>query len=140
MEVVLPIVGLLFAAAVFSLLIYVVWASTRSLPIEQNKELIYSERCGGLAGGGIRFKGPFVRLSIYKEFLVLSHLQSIVVKFSEIESVESGGLWGTAVCINHNKKYLGPIQLSVVNHERLKTLLEGLIEEARQGEEDVPGK
>ena len=137
MEVVLPIVGLMFAAAVFSLLIYVFWASTRKLPIEQNEELIYSERCGGLAGGGVRFKGPFVRLSIYKEFLVLSHLQNVVLKFSEIKSVVSGGLLGTALCINHTKKHLGPIQLSVVNHKQLKTLLTGLIEQARQVEGGV---
>ena len=124
----------LFAAGVLSLLSYVFWASTRKLPIEQNKELIHGERCGGLAGAGMRFKGPFVRLAIYKDFLVLGHLQSVVLNFSEIESVESGGMWGTALCINHTRKNLGAIQLSVSNHERLKALLTHLIEQARQAQ------
>ena len=103
----------------------------KKLDIEKEAELIHSERCGGIAGTSMRFRGSLVRLSIYRDFLVLSHFKKVVLKFDEIESTElKSNTWKTwgGLCIYHNRRDVGEIVLSHMgNSDRIKALLNLLI-------------
>lgn len=69
---------------VFLLLII---SSHQKLEIEQDKKPLYSSTAGGQIGG-LRYKGPFISLRIYDEFIVIGCGRKIVLKYDEIEAVE----------------------------------------------------
>lgn len=116
-------------------LVWAATASNRRIEIERDAEHHYTERCAGLAGNGVRYKGPFVRLSIYREFLVLSHLQTYVLPFDRIDSVEvESGLVGKGLRIVHSKAGVGAVRLSVANPEKVRDLLISTISDARESE------
>lgn len=54
---------------------------------EKGVHTIYTERCGGCFDG-FNFTIPFVRLSIYNDFIVISYSDKILLKFKEIDEVK----------------------------------------------------
>jgi hypothetical protein len=72
--------------------------SAMKLDIEKGRTPVYHERCGGRFGmpasgeTGLFSHGfftfPFVRLSMYEDFVVISYSVQIVLAYSEIDNVE----------------------------------------------------
>ena len=77
------------------------------LDIEKGKTPLYSSLAGGRIGW-INYKGPFVRLRIYDEFVVIRYFfKSIVLQYDEIEHIEIKkwlGLVADRIQIFHRKQ------------------------------------
>lgn len=101
--------GLLFIVigGLFSLTIIL---SAKRDEREKGKKPIYSERCGGRFGL-IGFSIPFVRLTLYQDFLVLSCWTRIVIEYDQIRRLEGDGILGIGIefVTNDFNKYGQPI-------------------------------
>ena len=86
---------------VFLLLII---SSHKKLEIEQDKKPLYSSTAGGQIGR-VGYRGPFISLRIYDEFIVIGCGRKIVLNYEEIESVEI-------------KQWLGlvPDRIKIIHH------------------------
>jgi hypothetical protein len=73
------------------------------LEIEKDKELLYSSTAGGRIGG-MHYKGPFISLRMYDEFIIIGCGKKYVLKYDEIVSVEIKqwmGLMADRIQIKH---------------------------------------
>lgn len=85
-----PFFPLLIPIVIFVILGIFLWliiSSQKKLEIEENKKPLYTSTAGGQIGG-LRYKGPFISLRIYDEFIVIGCGRTIVLKYDEIVSVE----------------------------------------------------
>ncbi|MBE9044193.1 hypothetical protein IQ255_07230 [Pleurocapsales cyanobacterium LEGE 10410] len=119
---------LLFVAAVWGFLIYaIVKSHHRSLDIEKGKHPLYTSTSGGIIGW-IRYKGPFINLRIYDEFIVISCTKIILFKYGEIDGVEIKkwmGLVPDSVRLVHHKSDApGRIILGTTNPIRVKEIID----------------
>ncbi len=78
---------LLFMGTIVGLLLLIVLQARRRVPEEAGKTPIYSTIGGGRIGW-LNYRGPFISLRLYEDFLVIRALQTIVLPYAEIESVE----------------------------------------------------
>ena len=105
-------IDLLFFILIF-LVLSLIWGffiakivkAHRLLDIEEGKKLLHSSTSGGHIGR-IRYRGPFINLRIYDEFIVISSLKAIVLRYEDIERVEI-------------KKWMGsiPSEIKLVHHK-----------------------
>jgi len=73
------------------------------LEIEKNQKALFTENCGGRFDG-MGFTIPFVRFTIYSEFIIISYIRKIVLNFNEIHKIEfSKRLGTTGIHIYHKK-------------------------------------
>ena len=86
----LPIV---IITTIIILFVLTVTKRNQKLEIEKNLNPIYNEYCGGRQGN-FNFTYPFFRLTIYKEFIVISCWQKWLIYLKDIKSIEDSGLWG----------------------------------------------
>jgi len=64
---------------------------------------VYQENCGGVFDG-MDYTKPFVRLTIYNDFLVISYIKKILLYWSDIKDVSVyTGLFSKGVKIIHNR-------------------------------------
>jgi hypothetical protein len=96
-------IGLLFVAVIIIL-------SIRKDIREKGLTEIYSERCGGRFGA-FSATFPFVRLTMYSDFLVISCLTKTIIEYERIKSCEAGSIFGFGIQIitTNNDKYGQPI-------------------------------
>jgi len=116
---------------VFSLLLFVIVGafggtmliSYKRHPREKGANHIYTSRCGG-EFGLIKLSVPFIRLSLYDDFLVISHWTRTVLEYKHIRSLEKYGLFGDGILImtTNIEKYGQPIIWSY-NHKKLLEFL-----------------
>jgi hypothetical protein len=77
--------------------------SSRKTNIEKGLTPIYTERCGGLFDI-MNYTYPFVRLTLYDDFLVISCLTKRIVKYKNIKQIEKTGVFrGGIQIITYNK-------------------------------------
>ncbi len=110
--------GLLF-------LTVLIFLSIRKDAKEKGITAIYSERCGG------RFATfPFVRLSLYQDFLVISSLSKTIIEYKRVKRLEQGSIFGFGIQIvtTNTDKYGAPI-IWTVNKKRVLRLLNDRIKE-----------
>ena len=80
----------------------------RRAPIEKDLTPAYQERCIVVFEGALGFRAggnlPVWRVSLYDEFLVVSFLRQVVVRYDEIASIDMGGINRRAVRLklHHN--------------------------------------
>lgn len=72
--------------------------------IKENSATLMYETIGGGRFDGYNMTYPFVRLSIYSDFIVIKHNQEIVIKFNEIEAVIELNKFSAGIQITHNNK------------------------------------
>jgi hypothetical protein len=72
---------------VFSILGRIFYLSFQKVPEEEGKKPLYEERIGGTCGL-IRYKGPFIRLAIYEQFLLIRYSKAIVLNYDQIQSIQ----------------------------------------------------
>jgi hypothetical protein len=119
---------IIFIVLVVSILLLLIVGSRRRSEIEQNKTPLHTQTSGGRIGW-VRYRGPFVRLSIYDEFVVIRYgWKTIVLPYGEIERVETGkwlGMRTDSVQIVHHKPDAPPyIRIGAFSPERIKELIE----------------
>jgi len=99
------VIPLIMLPLVFVLLILAVIYVRTPLDIEKSKQPIYSEICGGFIGFS-NSTYPFVKISMYDEFLVIKKLfNTVVLNYSDITDVSIGQLTMIrhGVKITHNR-------------------------------------
>jgi hypothetical protein len=77
--VILPAVAILF--------IWMFIRKDRMHAAEAGKQALYSTICGGIVGWWT-YKGPFIRLAVYSEFLVVVCDRVYYLPFAEIQQIE----------------------------------------------------
>lgn len=88
--------------------LYLVRLRDRRAELEAGRRPHHSENCGG-AFGGKRQLAPFVRLSLYDDFLVISFARQWVLRYTDIESVRLVGTCSPRVVrIRHCRQDLPP--------------------------------
>lgn len=107
------------------LLIGIIVAQLR-LAVERGKTPIFQQTSGGHVGW-ISYRGPFIRLSLYEEFLVIRCWQAVVLRYAEIDRVEVTkwlGMVTDGVQIHHHGHAPGRIRLGSSDPVRVKMLIE----------------
>ncbi len=83
--IVMYMVPLIFIT-VGSIFGYIIYCSNKKAAIEKDKTPIYKERCAGKIGK-LYYKGPFIRVALYAEFMVVSSTKQFVIQYSNIVNV-----------------------------------------------------
>jgi hypothetical protein len=95
---------LLILATVIVFFVIFVKQNSKKLPVEMDKNLVYTENCGGRIGGR-NYTWPFVNISLYEEFLVIRCWQSHTIYYSEIKEVKIGKfLFTKGIEISHSNR------------------------------------
>lgn len=99
----------------------------KRLDIEKGKTPLYSSTAGGQIGW-LNYKGPFISLRIYEDFLVIVYTKTIVLRFDEIDQVEIKkwiGLVSDRIQIVHHKLNVpSKIIIGTSNPAKVKELIE----------------
>lgn len=118
----LPFIFLYFLLRRFSLLLK---RKGDILPLEENLTPLYTLNCGGLFDSyNVTF--PFVRVSFYKDFFVISFINKILLRYSEVQQVEvQNFLLFQGLQIKHTKENIPKkIVLWVTDGKKLKDFVE----------------
>jgi len=75
MEIIIPIVFAFVFILIGSFFTILIVNRNKKLEIELKNNCIYSLTSAGIIGGA-HYKGPFLQLRVYKDFLVISYTQS----------------------------------------------------------------
>ncbi len=96
------------------------------LDIEKGRKAIFTEYCCGAINGA---RAKFLRLSIYRGFIVIGYARSIVIQANEIKSVSIGRYFMTkGLEIEHTRSDLPSIFLFLDDLQAAKELIERVIE------------
>jgi hypothetical protein len=138
------IVGCLFTL-VLGLLGFVFNRKNSPHEREEGKAAIFMDKnCGGKLGHGgtLVFTSPFIRVSVYEDFVVISTIFKIVLDISEIEKIEKARWNYSSLKLFHsNKEYASPLTIASGNLRELMEVIEaqmekyGTIDETHGGEE-----
>jgi hypothetical protein len=92
--------------AVFVPMLYRLWQRRVRDALEDGRDPLYEEVCGG-AFGKSRRSSPFVRVALYEDFLVIAYSRRIVLRYDEIEHVHLDGTRAPrAVRLHHHRRDL----------------------------------
>jgi hypothetical protein len=113
----MPVVIILFLTIVFGILFSIILKSASLLPMEKGITPVFKTRCSGIIGS-THFKGPFISLRVYNDFVVISTLKKLVFTFNEIKTAEITKKWNRNITkISHNKAgYPDKIILFFINN------------------------
>jgi hypothetical protein len=117
--------GFMMIGVPLMLLTGVIMARQR-LAVERGLRPLFQQTSGGQVGW-ISYRGPFIRLTLYEEFLVIRCWQAIVLRYDQIERVEVTkwlGLITEGVRIVHHGTAPGRIRLGSGDPIRIKMLIE----------------
>ncbi|MDX1961321.1 MAG: hypothetical protein SFU98_22320 [Leptospiraceae bacterium] len=122
-EYFVPIVIILFLILGF-VLFSMSKKAEKKLPLEEGKSELFSEKYGGVVGL-IKYSGPYIRVTLYDEFMVIKCNDDIVLKYSEITDFkESAFLFTPSVVIEHNNKSAsGKIELFLKDIPKFLSIL-----------------
>ncbi len=105
---------------------------------------IYTDnKCGGNLGPGgtDAFSSPFVRVSVYEDFLVISTSFKIVLEISEIEKFKEFWLSKTSLKLYHsNSIYASPLLIGSKKIKKLREVIEAQMAKQRALDESDGGK
>ena len=94
----LPLVILPTVAGIF---IWMFLRKDRRHAAEAGKKALYSTICGGIVGW-LTYKGPFIRVAVYPEFLVIACDKVYYLPFSEVVQIERRNfMWRKGYRIQH---------------------------------------
>ena len=121
-------IPILFVVLVGGILLLLLWGSGMRLDIEKDKTPLHTETAGGRIGW-MRYRGPFIRLNIYDEFIVIRYSwKSIVLRYDEIERVETGKWLGLVTdrlqIVHHKPDAPSFIRIGASSPERVKAIIE----------------
>lgn len=104
-------------AAVISIFAYTIKKGKERLPEEEGKQPIYEKFCGGFFGT-FWIRGPFIRLSVYEDFIVVRKVKAGILKYGEFETEIKKKLLYRVMAIKHkNENIPKRIELSMDTSE-----------------------
>lgn len=98
----------------------------RQLAVERGQQPLFTQTSGGQVGW-IRYRGPFIRLSLYEDFLVIRCWQTVVLRYDEIDRVDLTkwlGIVTDGVRLVHHGHAPGRIRLGSSDPARVKALID----------------
>ena len=108
MNIIFTVYSLLLATTVLVLLYYTFEESKKISEIEKGKIAIFEEQCGGWFEN-LRLSIPFVRHTIYEDFLIITYIKkSHIIWFKDIEKIKIKNYFvskGMVYYINNNKQF-----------------------------------
>jgi hypothetical protein len=116
----------LFIALNFVIFILITVKAHNRLNIEINKTPLYTSTAGGQIGW-IRYRGPFVSIRIYDNFIVIGSAKTIVLRFEEIDRVEIkrwGAFTDRVQLIHHKLDAPSKIIIGTTNPTKVKEIIE----------------
>ena len=102
MEDFLPQLPFIILPLVVGILFWIYLKADKKHPEEENKTPELSFKCGGVIGW-TQYKGPFVRVSVYSDFLIIAHRKIILFKFNEFTLKEGLFLFTKSITFKHEK-------------------------------------
>lgn len=123
----------LFGGGVFILVlvifVVIILVSIRKNDKEKGLTPIYSERCGGQFGF-VNATFPFVRLSLYSDFLVVSCYGKIIIEYARIRELRDIGFLGTGLeIVTTNQNKYGQTTIATFNRSIIKNIIKECIAE-----------
>lgn len=111
-----------FIIAIFAIII---WRGNQRIAKETGKKPLYKATCGGQIGW-FRYRGPFIQLRMYEDFLVIGYIKHIVLRYDEIDEIYPvGNLLRRGVEIKHHKKSVPQrLQLSDTKPDKVLEVFE----------------
>ena len=111
----------------FGFLFLIIINAQRHLDIEKDKTPIYTSTTGGEIGG-LTYKGPFISLRIYEDFLVIRYTKTLVFRFDEIDRVEVKKWMGKTPhriqLFHHKLDAPSKIMIGTMNPAKVKELID----------------
>ncbi len=95
-------IPLIVLPLVIGILLFIYFSSNKKHPEEKNKNPELSFRCGGVIGL-TNYKGPFIRVTVYKDFLIIAYRKIILLKFDEFTIQGESFLFRKSICFQHKK-------------------------------------
>ncbi len=128
----LPVVGIgLFIALILGVFFLMIVLAHNRLEIEKGKTPLYTSTAGGRIGW-TSYRGPFISLRIYDEFIVIGYVKTIVLKFEEIERVEikkwMGIVSDKVQIIHHKLDAPDTIIIGTTNPSQVKEIIDSKLE------------
>lgn len=95
---------------------------------ELGKKPLFSDTCGGVVGW-LNYKGPFIRVAVYPDFVVVSCDRQYYLPFGEIASIERRSfLFTKGYRIHHrNPQYPKRIEVWLGKQESFEAALAGKV-------------
>ncbi len=113
----LPILVIMVVAFTF---IYIISKSKQLAKEEIDKTPVYKTRCSGIIGS-LHYRGPFIELRMYEDFLVVSYSKQMVFSYSSINVDIAKNFFRQGLAIHHlSQDYPSRIILAVYNMQEIK--------------------
>ncbi len=127
MEIMPILEVVLFIGTILGSFVLLFVFSHQKLEIEKGKRVLHTQTNGGVIGW-IQFKGPFISVRIYEEFIVIGCGKKYVLHYEDIDRVEIKKWLGLVShriqLIHHNSAAPGKILLGTSNPTAIKELIE----------------
>lgn len=122
----IPIAVLSGVIAVF---VWIYRRKDRSHPAEAGKAPIFTEACGGVVGW-LNYKGPFIRVAVYPDFLVVSCDRQYYLPFSSVGHIERRNFFFSKGYRIHHRtaEYPKRIELWLSGREKFETSIAGKVQ------------
>lgn len=121
----LPLLVVVSLIAIFA---WIYQRKERRHPAEAAMRPLFTEDCAGVIGW-VTYKGPFIRLAVYPDFLVASCDQPYYLPFTQISQVERRSfLFSKGYRIHHrNPQYPRRIEVWFSNRESFEAAIGGKV-------------
>jgi hypothetical protein len=118
------LVGGLIVFIVIGFFVFTILLSNKRHEIEVGKAPFYIERCGAQFGI-LTVTYPFVRISLYDEFMVISCFSRKIIEYDKIRRIEeeSGILAREIELVTISREIYGRPTIWTLNNERLGNLI-----------------
>lgn len=116
-------IPLIVLPLVIGILLFMYFSSDKKHLEEENKTPELSFKTGGVIGW-TNYKGPFIRVTVYQEFLIIAYLKIILLKYDEFTIQEESFLFRKSIYFQHKKsEYPNPIRLYISDKKKFLDLM-----------------
>lgn len=125
-----PYIGFLTPLILIIVFGYIINKRNLKLEIENKLTAVYSENCGGRFNG-YNLSVPFVRLTIYTDFIIISYTKKVVLKYNDIVKIEiKKHFISKGIHIYHKRNDIPKnIIIWTANSKKIKEIIESKLKE-----------
>ena len=112
-----------------SFFIYIYTSASKKHEKENGLSPLLEFRTGGIIGW-IKYTGPFIRIAIYKDFIILSTNKKIILRFNEFVHQKGTYSFTKTIVIIHNKPEF-PKRIELFSNSNFESFFKILEERAK---------
>jgi hypothetical protein len=121
MEEFLKFFPLFILPSVIGFFVYLYISASKKHESETGISPIYEFRTGGVIGW-IKFSGPFIRVSLYNEFIIISTTKKIKLRYNEFSYKKGNFSFTSTISLVHTNP-LFPKRIELFYHSKFDQLL-----------------